>query len=78
MSMDDVFFHLVKDIEIDFDYSEIENIKELTTEDIVDRIQDIEYRLFSSSQALHPSNQESRDLHSLRNALQIELRRRSK
>ena len=78
MTMDDPFFDIVKDLDINIDDESVEDISKLQTVEIMLRIDDIERELFETQQALHPSNQRSRDLHSLRNALQIELRRRSK
>jgi len=78
MTMDDPFFDIVKDLDIQVDHESVEDISKLETVEIMLRIDDIETELFQSQQALHPSNQRSRDLHSMRNALQVELRKRSK
>jgi hypothetical protein len=78
MTMDDPFFDIVKDLDIQIDHESVEDISKLETVEIMLRIEDIETELFQSQQALDPSNQRSRDLHSMRNALQVELRKRSK
>ena len=77
MAMDDPFFEIVNGLDIEIENPHlIQDVTTLDTEEIMTQIFEIEQELFGMGQALHPSNQKSRDLHSMRNALQIELRKR--
>lgn len=75
MSEDDLFAQL-EDV---FDAVDAENVVDLTKLDMMslrDRFVDIEDRLKELEQVLWPHTQEARDLHSERNAIQVELSRR--
>ena len=57
---------------------DVVDVSKLSTEDLMDLISDITDELFNAGQAINPKDQWARDKHSLRNAIQIELRKRSK
>ncbi len=57
---------------------DVVDVTKLSTEELMDLISDITDELFNAGQAINPKDQWARDKHSLRNAVQIELRKRSK
>ena len=57
---------------------DVVDVTKLSTEELMDLISDITDELFNAGQAINPQDQWARDKHSLRNAVQIELRKRSK
>lgn len=75
----DIFESIVKDLEFDVsDIDDIVDVSKLSIKLLMDNLLDIQDKLMKDGEALRPSNQESRDLHSLRNSIQIELRKRGK
>ena len=72
----DMFESMVKDIQ--FDTDDVVDVTKLSIESLMDNLVDLQTQLLDSGEALHPSTQESRDMHSLRNSIQIELRKRGK
>lgn len=73
---DDDLFDQLKDVFESVDNEDIVNLTECSEMHLRDRFVDIEDRLKALEQVLWPYNQEARDLHSERNAIQVELRRR--
>ena len=57
---------------------DVVDVTKMSTEELMDLISDITDELFNAGQAINPQAQWARDKHSLRNAVQIELRKRSK
>lgn len=64
------------DIDISVDDEEVIDVTLLTFEELVEFKEYLEQELYAKEEALNPTSQESRDKHSLRNAIQVELSRR--
>lgn len=69
----DDFDEIVDRVEWDFDIEDVVDVTKLSTLQLVELKESIETSLFERMAALNPHDQESRDLHSLRNAVQVEL-----
>ena len=61
----------------DIDTAEIVDVTKLSIKDLLEIIATADEMLLDASQAVRPSEQWARDLHSLRNAAQIEYRKRT-
>jgi|694.fasta_scaffold118549_5 hypothetical protein len=77
MTMDDPFYEIVNQLEIEEPHDLID-VSKLSIQDLLSQFDDINNRLFEMGQALKPSNQEARDLHSLRSAIYVEIQKRGK
>jgi ribosomal protein L29 len=75
--MSDDFDNIVAGMSFDIP-DDIINVSEMSIEELVTTLDNLNEELFDMGEALDPKTQESRDKHSLRNAIQIELFRRSK
>lgn len=77
MTMSDDFDNIVAGMSFDIP-DDIINVSEMSIEELVTTLDNLNEELFDMGEALDPKTQESRDKHSLRNAIQVELFRRSK
>jgi len=75
--MSDDFDNIVAGMSFDIP-DDIINVSEMSIEELVTTLDNLNEELFDMGEALDPKTQESRDKHSLRNAIQVELFRRSK
>jgi len=78
MSEEDPFDDIVAGLEIAVDEAEVVDVSKLSTLDLSDILTDLEGKLLASEQAMWPRTQALRDMTSLRNAVQLELKRRGK
>lgn len=74
--MSDDFDAIVAGIEIDIDPASVLDVSKLDTPSLAAMQSDIEDELYEMGQALRPETQRARDLHSRRNAVQVELNKR--
>ena len=58
--------------------NDIIDVTKMSISELVDKLDELNEKLFEMHEALNPRTQEARDMHSLRNALQVELSKRSK
>ena len=72
----DEFDDIINGIEIEVDETEIVDVSRMDTVALIELKQDLDNHLMDSEQALRPITQDSRDAHSLRNAVQVELAKR--
>ena len=77
MSMDDPFFSIVEGLQIDEPESYV-NVSELSIEELLYQFDQLNDELFELEQALNPTTQKARDLHSLRSAIYVEIQKRGK
>ena len=76
---DDIFASLMADVHLEaVDTSDVIDVSKLSVTDLLDMSADITGELHEDGQALWPKDQYHRDLHSLRNSIQIELLNRKK
>lgn len=75
MNEDDLFAALEADMQ-NLDTSNIIDVSKLSILEIADKIAEVTNTLFEMREAIIPRSQKARDLHSLRNALQVELSKR--
>jgi hypothetical protein len=78
MSEEDPFDDIVAGVDISINESEVLDVSKLSTLDLSDILTDLEQKLLASEQSLWPRTQQTRDMTSLRNAVQLELKRRGK
>jgi len=76
-TMDDPFDDIVSGLDIDVDEDDVLDVTTLSTMELSGLIADLDKDLTEGHEALHPGTQQARDKHSLRNALQVELRKRT-
>ena len=77
MTMDDPFDAIVKDIHI----SEPEfyiDVTKLPIQELMIQFNELNDELFEMGEAIKPHTQRARDLHSLRSAIHLEIRKRGK
>lgn len=74
----DLFDQIVADLDLEVDEPDVVNVRTLTSEELFALKGQLEEELLGAKQALRPTSQESRDRHSLRNAVQVEISRRTK
>lgn len=72
---EDLFAQLTEVFEA-VDKEGVENLQLVDTYTLLTRVSDLTDQLMALKQALRPHTQEARDIHSARNACQVELRRR--
>ena len=77
MSTDDPFFSIVEGLQIDEPESYV-NVSELSIEELLYQFDQLNDELFELEQALNPTTQKARDLHSLRSAIYVEIQKRGK
>ena len=77
MTMDDPFFDIVHSLEID-EPKDLVDVTKLSIQELLSQFDNINEQLFEMGQALKPTNQEARDLHSLRSAIYVEIQKRGK
>jgi len=77
MTMDDPFYDIVSSLEIQ-EPEDLIDVSKLSVQELLSQFDDINNKLFEMGQALKPSNQEARDLHSLRSAIYVEIQKRGK
>ena len=75
--MSDPFDDIVNGLDISVDQTEIVDVSRMDTVALIELKQDLDNELMDSEQALRPVTQDSRDAHSLRNAVQVELAKRT-
>jgi len=75
---DDPFFDIVNNLEIEDDVKNVVDVSKLTTFDLLSKFDDINNQLFELNQAINPTTQTARDLHSLRSAIYVEIQNRKK
>lgn len=75
--MVDDFDDIVNGLDINVDHTEVVDVSRMDTVALIELEQDLNEELMDSEQALRPVTQESRDAHSLRNAVQVELAKRT-
>jgi hypothetical protein len=75
--MDDPFYDIVSSLEIQ-EPEDLIDVSKLSVQELLSQFDDINNKLFEMGQALKPSNQEARDLHSLRSAIYVEIQKRGK
>ncbi len=78
MSEEDPFEDIVAGVDISVDETEVIDVSKLSMLEMSDILTDLEEKLLRSNQALWPQTQQLRDMTSLKNAIQIELRKRGK
>ena len=78
MTMDDPFFDIVGDLSFDQNPDDVIDVSKLDILTLTSMLDDLNEKLFEMGQALRPATQEARDMHSLRNAVQVELASRRK
>ena len=79
MTMDDPFFDIVNNLDVDdVDDKNIIDVTQLSTYDLLSKFDDINNMLFERNEAINPTTQEARDLHSLRSAIYVEIQNRKK
>jgi len=78
MSEEDPFEDIVAGVDISVDETEVIDVSKLSMLEMSDILTDLEEKLLRSNQALWPQTQRLRDMTSLKNAIQIELRKRGK
>ena len=77
MTMSDDFDDIISGL--DFDVPEdVIDVSTMSIEELLNKLDYLNETLFEMHEALNPQTQEARDMHSLRNAVQIELSKRSK
>ena len=77
MTMSDDFDDIVSGL--DFDIPEdIIDVSQMSIEELLEKLDYLNETLFEMNEALNPKTQNARDMHSLRNAVQVELSKRSK
>jgi len=77
MTMDDPFYDIVSNLEIE-EPEDLIDVSKLSIQELLSKFDDINNQLFKMGQALKPTNQEARDLHSLRSAIYVEIQKRGK
>ena len=77
MTMDDPFFDIVHSLEID-EPEDLVDVTKLSVQELLSKFDDINEELFEIGQALKPTTQQARDLHSLRSAIYVEIQKRGK
>ena len=71
------FDSIIKGLDMEeVDETEVVNVQHLSTPELISLQGELTDNLLGRGQGLHPSNQDARDDHSLRNAIQVELARR--
>jgi len=75
--MDDPFYDIVSNLEIE-EPEDLIDVSKLSIQELLSKFDDINNQLFKMGQALKPTNQEARDLHSLRSAIYVEIQKRGK
>lgn len=75
MSDDDDFLNIIDGLEIE-EPTDVIDVTTLDNKGLADKLFEIEEKIKANEWILHPNTQESRDLHSLRNAIQVELSKR--
>ena len=75
---DDAFMQMMQGMDDVFDGVDesVVDVSTLSNQDLIDQGADALQKLLDSGQAINPREQWARDLHSLRNAIQIEMRKR--
>lgn len=71
------FDDITKDLVIEIP-EDVIDVTKMSLLDLLSEYDDINLELFKMDEALKPVTQKARDLHSKRNAIQIELRKRGK
>ena len=74
--MTDPFEDIVDGLDITVDETQIVDVSKLGIEELISLKTDLEMELYENKQALSPRSQRFRDIHSLRNAIQVELAKR--
>lgn len=77
MTMDDPFDSIVKDVYIPEPDFYID-VTKLSTEELMTQFNELNDELFEMGEAIKPHTQRARDLHSLRSAIHLEIRKRGK
>jgi hypothetical protein len=75
--MTDDFDSIISGLSFDIP-EDIIDVSTMSIEELVDKLDELNTELFDMGEALKPTTQESRDMHSLRNAIQVEIFKRSK
>lgn len=75
MTSDDPFLEITQGLELP-DPTDVINVRTLATVDLIRRFDNLTQALLDCEEFLDPRTQEARDMHSLRNALDVELQRR--
>jgi len=75
--MTDDFDSIISGLSFDIP-EDIVDVSKMSIEELVDKLDELNTELFDMGEALKPITQESRDMHSLRNAIQVEIFKRSK
>jgi len=79
MKFEEIIENLLSDGEIEVDIPEdVLDVSKMSIQELVEIFDDLNQKLFEIGEALNPTNQTSRDMHSLRNAVKLELSMRSK
>lgn len=76
MTEQDLFAQL-EDVFADVLAEETSSVASLTTEELKHELYELTEEIKRRLETMHPRTQEGRDIHSRRNAIQIELRRRN-
>lgn len=76
MAEDDPFDFIVDELNLNTDTSDVVDVTKLSTEDLLNLRHELDEELLNGSEMLNPHTQEGRDRHSLRNAVQLELKKR--
>lgn len=71
------FDDIVSGLEFDLDTTDVVDVSKLNIKELLEIITTADELLLDASQAVRPREQWARDLHSLRNAAQIEYRKRT-
>lgn len=77
MTSEDELFAQLEDEMSEMDLSDVVDVQTLSMVELLDLHHKLENDLFDMRQAIHPSNQDARDKHSLRNAIKVEIARRT-
>jgi hypothetical protein len=77
MTMDDPFDSIVDGLELEEPKYYID-VTKLDTQELLTQFDELNDELFEMEQALRPTTQRARDLHSLRSAIYVEIQKRGK
>jgi len=76
MSEEDPFDDIIAGLTIEIDESDVVDVTKLGNEELINLFNSLDDEVTRGHQAIHPNKQWARDKHSLRNATEIELRKR--
>jgi hypothetical protein len=71
------FDEITKDLVIEVP-QDIVDVSKMSIYDLLSEYDDLNIELFNMGEAINPVTQKARDLHSKRNAIQVELKKRGK